>query len=92
MPGIPLDRGTAKRTATVAVWSPTAQRVELTVYGDTERVMARTVAPKVLSTWLLRAAGVPVTVRAVCAADCAVSVTVWNGNDPLLAMPAIRCR
>lgn len=93
VPGIPLDRGTTKRTATVTVWTPTAQQVTLRAWpvpGGTASTVTWTIAAQAARTWLLRGT-VAQTLVATCAAWCAVTVTVWQGNEPLLAVPASAC-
>jgi hypothetical protein len=91
--GVPLDRA-VKRTATVTVYAPVAQQVTLRalpVPGGTPSTVTWTVAAQAARTWLLRGT-VAQTVVALCQAWCAVTVTVWDGNLPLLAVPAARCQ
>lgn len=94
MPGIPLDRGTTKRSATVTVWSPTAQQVTLSAFpasGDAPSMVAWAMTAQTARTWFLRGGSWAQTVVATCPRPCAVTVTVWEGNLPLLAVPATRC-
>jgi hypothetical protein len=91
--GIPLDRGTTKRTATVTVYAPTTQQVTLRalpVPGGAPSTVTWTIAAQTARTWLLRGPAAQ-TLVALCEAWCAVTVTVWEANVPLLAVPAGSC-
>lgn len=93
MPGIPLDRGTTKRTATVTTWAPTAQQVTLRAFplgGGTPSTVVWAFAAQTARTWLLRGP-LAQTLVATCQKACAVTVTVWEGHAPVLAVPATRC-
>lgn len=93
VPGLPIDRGNTKRTATVTVWVPTTQQVTLQAFpvpGGMPSTVTWTIAAQAAKTWLLRGP-VAQTLVAACEAWCAVTVTVWQANEPVLAVPAVAC-